>query len=217
VSETTVTTERRPRKDAQRNRTHILKIAEQYFAEHGMTGSMDGIAKRAGVGPPGCPPRCSAAGPRGRTGSALRHHPAGGDRRRRGACAVAGRARPVGLGLRRPARTTACRADRGHLPAFADLPGLHHHHRRVPAQRAKRRPRPRRRPGQGPLPRRAGHQLDPWRCHGRRVVGGSADDHDAGRLGGSEGPDLAPVTRRFLRKLVRRERFVLLDNRSQAL
>jgi AcrR family transcriptional regulator len=42
---------RRPRPDAQRNRTHILDIAEKHFGEHGVTGSLDAIAKRAGVGP----------------------------------------------------------------------------------------------------------------------------------------------------------------------
>ena len=42
---------RRPRTDAQRNRTHILEVAERYFAEHGVAGSMDAIAKRAGLGP----------------------------------------------------------------------------------------------------------------------------------------------------------------------
>jgi AcrR family transcriptional regulator len=41
---------RRPRTDAQRNRTHILEVAERYFAEHGVEGSLDAIAKRAGVG-----------------------------------------------------------------------------------------------------------------------------------------------------------------------
>ena len=41
---------RRPRTDAQRNRSLILEVAEQYFAEHGIAGSMDAIAKRAGVG-----------------------------------------------------------------------------------------------------------------------------------------------------------------------
>ncbi|WP_456598925.1 TetR/AcrR family transcriptional regulator [Blastococcus sp. SYSU DS0616] len=51
MSETTAARERRPRTDAQRNRTHILDVAEQYFAEHGITGSLDAIAKRAGVGP----------------------------------------------------------------------------------------------------------------------------------------------------------------------
>jgi AcrR family transcriptional regulator len=44
------TSTRRPRTDAQRNRTHILDVAERYFAEHGIEGSMDAIAKRAGVG-----------------------------------------------------------------------------------------------------------------------------------------------------------------------
>ncbi|WP_229070148.1 TetR/AcrR family transcriptional regulator [Actinoplanes sp. DH11] len=46
----TGTNERRTRTDKQRNRTHILHIAEQYFAEHGVTGSMDAIAKLAGIG-----------------------------------------------------------------------------------------------------------------------------------------------------------------------
>lgn len=43
--------QRRQRTDKQRNRTHILEVAEQFFAEQGITGSMDAIAKRAGVGP----------------------------------------------------------------------------------------------------------------------------------------------------------------------
>ena len=51
MSEATRAGERKPRKDVQRNRTHILDVAEQYFAEHGITGSLDAIAKRAGVGP----------------------------------------------------------------------------------------------------------------------------------------------------------------------
>jgi AcrR family transcriptional regulator len=42
---------RAPRSDAQRNRQHILDIANQHFAEHGVTGSLDAIAKDAGVGP----------------------------------------------------------------------------------------------------------------------------------------------------------------------
>ncbi|MFF2313020.1 TetR/AcrR family transcriptional regulator [Streptomyces albidoflavus] len=42
---------RRQRTDKQRNRTHILEVAEQFFTERGITGSMDAIAKRAGVGP----------------------------------------------------------------------------------------------------------------------------------------------------------------------
>jgi AcrR family transcriptional regulator len=41
---------RRPRTDAQRNRTHILDVAARHFAEHGVEGSMDAIARRAGVG-----------------------------------------------------------------------------------------------------------------------------------------------------------------------
>jgi AcrR family transcriptional regulator len=51
VAETTAARERRPRTDALRNRTHILDVAERYFAEHGITGSLDAIAKEAGVGP----------------------------------------------------------------------------------------------------------------------------------------------------------------------
>ncbi|MGN9821337.1 TetR/AcrR family transcriptional regulator [Streptomyces sp. SD11] len=43
--------ERRQRTDKQRNRTHILEVAEQFFTEQGITGSLDAIAKRAGVGP----------------------------------------------------------------------------------------------------------------------------------------------------------------------
>jgi AcrR family transcriptional regulator len=42
---------RAPRSDARRNRQHILDIANQHFAEHGVTGSLDAIAKDAGVGP----------------------------------------------------------------------------------------------------------------------------------------------------------------------
>ncbi len=41
---------RRPRTDAQRNRSHILEVAERYFSEEGVAGSLDAIAKRAGVG-----------------------------------------------------------------------------------------------------------------------------------------------------------------------
>lgn len=41
---------RGPRADAQRNRDHILDTAAQYFSEHGVSGSLDAIAKRAGVG-----------------------------------------------------------------------------------------------------------------------------------------------------------------------
>ncbi len=50
MSETTTARERRPRTDAQRNRAHILDVAERHFAEHGVTSSLDAIAKRAGVG-----------------------------------------------------------------------------------------------------------------------------------------------------------------------
>lgn len=42
--------ERQPRTDARRNRTHILAVAEEWFAEQGVAGSMDAIAKRAGIG-----------------------------------------------------------------------------------------------------------------------------------------------------------------------
>jgi AcrR family transcriptional regulator len=41
---------RLPRADAQRNRDHILEVADQYFTEHGIAGSLDQIAKNAGVG-----------------------------------------------------------------------------------------------------------------------------------------------------------------------
>ena len=42
---------RPPRADAQRNKTHILEVASDAFAEEGINVSMDSIAKRAGVGP----------------------------------------------------------------------------------------------------------------------------------------------------------------------
>jgi AcrR family transcriptional regulator len=51
VTEQTRTPERRRRTDAERNRTHILDVAEGHFSEHGITGSLDAIAKQAGVGP----------------------------------------------------------------------------------------------------------------------------------------------------------------------
>lgn len=41
---------RAPRADARRNRDHILGVAEQFFSEHGVGGSLDAIAKQAGVG-----------------------------------------------------------------------------------------------------------------------------------------------------------------------
>ena len=41
---------RRPRIDARRNRTRILEVAEEFFAEAGIAGSLDALAKRAGVG-----------------------------------------------------------------------------------------------------------------------------------------------------------------------
>jgi len=50
MSETATSRARAPRADARRNRDHILGIAERYFAEHGVNGSLDAIAKQAGVG-----------------------------------------------------------------------------------------------------------------------------------------------------------------------
>jgi AcrR family transcriptional regulator len=41
---------RAPRADARRNRDRILDVAEEYFTEHGVAGSLDQIAKNAGVG-----------------------------------------------------------------------------------------------------------------------------------------------------------------------
>ncbi|MBB3777823.1 AcrR family transcriptional regulator [Xanthomonas arboricola] len=42
---------RRPRADAARNQSQILKVALQAFKEEGLGVSMDSIARRAGVGP----------------------------------------------------------------------------------------------------------------------------------------------------------------------
>ena len=42
---------RRPRADKQRNRAHILEVAEEFFTEQGVDGSLDAIARRAGIGP----------------------------------------------------------------------------------------------------------------------------------------------------------------------
>lgn len=42
---------RKSRADAERNRLHILDVAEGFFAEHGVSGAMQDIAKRAGLGP----------------------------------------------------------------------------------------------------------------------------------------------------------------------
>jgi AcrR family transcriptional regulator len=47
---TSTTGGRAPRSDARRNRQLILDIAQQHFAAHGVTGSLDAIAKQAGVG-----------------------------------------------------------------------------------------------------------------------------------------------------------------------
>jgi AcrR family transcriptional regulator len=44
-------TARKSRADAERNRLHILDVAEEFFAEHGVSGPMQDIAKRAGLGP----------------------------------------------------------------------------------------------------------------------------------------------------------------------
>ena len=41
----------RPRADKERNRIHILEVAEDFFSQQGVSGSLDAIAKRAGVGP----------------------------------------------------------------------------------------------------------------------------------------------------------------------
>jgi AcrR family transcriptional regulator len=49
-AESTPNPVRAPRADARRNRDHILDVAEQYFSQHGVGGSLDAIAKRAGVG-----------------------------------------------------------------------------------------------------------------------------------------------------------------------
>ncbi|MFS0698463.1 TetR family transcriptional regulator [Cellulomonas sp. 179-A 4D5 NHS] len=51
MSQTTPGAGRKPRTDAQRNRSHILDTAEEYFSAHGVSGSLDAIAKQAGVGP----------------------------------------------------------------------------------------------------------------------------------------------------------------------
>ncbi|OOB90884.1 TetR/AcrR family transcriptional regulator [Rathayibacter sp. VKM Ac-2630] len=50
MARTETTRARAPRADAQRNRDLILDTAEQHFAEHGVRGSLDAIAKRAGIG-----------------------------------------------------------------------------------------------------------------------------------------------------------------------
>jgi AcrR family transcriptional regulator len=44
-------TPRKSRADAERNRLHILDVAEEFFAEQGVSGAMQDIAKRAGLGP----------------------------------------------------------------------------------------------------------------------------------------------------------------------
>ncbi|WP_026912097.1 TetR/AcrR family transcriptional regulator [Patulibacter minatonensis] len=41
---------RRERKDKARNREHILEVADEYFSAADVSGSLDAIAKRAGVG-----------------------------------------------------------------------------------------------------------------------------------------------------------------------
>ncbi|GAA2723904.1 TetR/AcrR family transcriptional regulator [Cellulomonas aerilata] len=42
---------RKVRSDRERNRGHILDVAEEFFAEQGVGGPMHDIAKRAGLGP----------------------------------------------------------------------------------------------------------------------------------------------------------------------
>ncbi len=42
---------RRTRSDKERNRSHILDVATEFFAEQGVDGPMHDIAKRAGFGP----------------------------------------------------------------------------------------------------------------------------------------------------------------------
>ena len=132
TSATTAARERRPRTDAQRNRTHILDVAEQYFAEHGITGSLDAIAKRAGVGP----------------GTLYRHFPnrealldalltargrAASRRDAMSRCATPPRHLPSGwmrcasgLRLRRTPRAPPAGADREAVAAGAHLSGLSH-------------------------------------------------------------------------------------------
>lgn len=41
----------RLRADKERNRSHILEVAQKFFAEKGVAGSLETIARRAGVGP----------------------------------------------------------------------------------------------------------------------------------------------------------------------
>jgi len=50
MSETVPSKTKPVRADAQRNREHILDVAEEYFAEHGVNGSLDALAKQARVG-----------------------------------------------------------------------------------------------------------------------------------------------------------------------
>jgi AcrR family transcriptional regulator len=50
VMVTALSSNRRTRKDAQHNRTHILEVARHVFTSAGAEMSMDGIAKQAGVG-----------------------------------------------------------------------------------------------------------------------------------------------------------------------
>lgn len=50
MSTSVVNRGRSTRADAQRNRDHILDTAAEFFTEHGVSGSLDAIAKKAGVG-----------------------------------------------------------------------------------------------------------------------------------------------------------------------
>ena len=43
--------DRRPRRDAQRNRERLLEVAKQAFSQYGANASLDEIAKESGVGP----------------------------------------------------------------------------------------------------------------------------------------------------------------------
>ena len=43
--------DRRPRRDAQRNRERILEVAKQAFSQYGANASLDEIAKESSVGP----------------------------------------------------------------------------------------------------------------------------------------------------------------------
>ena len=50
TKKTSQTSRRRPRRDALRNREHILRVAKEAFTRDGANASLDEIANRAGVG-----------------------------------------------------------------------------------------------------------------------------------------------------------------------